>query len=321
VIKKPNLFDFATSELSQDAFICWLLSWAQLELKSIDPALYDCSIKFIQSLLSTHNVKATKIRSIEVRRQDKNIDVLCVINNQYYLLIEDKTNTNQHSNQLQRYIEEVMGRGIENQFILPIYLKTNEQSHYTEVIAQGYQPFLRDDFIRILNCYEGNNAILTDFRERMERITNQVESFKTKPSADWCRFAWTGFFQNLKHHLQTGEWKYVANKKGGFLGFFWCWRSYEDCQLYLQLEQDCLCVKIKVHKKEARKSLRHSWSKQTIAAGIQQGINLKKPNRFGSGHFMTVSILENYRIFDDDRLNIDKTLAQLNQVEKLIKSL
>jgi len=24
----PNLFRFATSELSQDAFICWLASWA-----------------------------------------------------------------------------------------------------------------------------------------------------------------------------------------------------------------------------------------------------------------------------------------------------
>jgi hypothetical protein len=24
----PNLLDFATSDLSQDAFICWLASWA-----------------------------------------------------------------------------------------------------------------------------------------------------------------------------------------------------------------------------------------------------------------------------------------------------
>ena len=32
--KTPNLFDFATSELSHDAFIAWLLSWA-------DPAFED----------------------------------------------------------------------------------------------------------------------------------------------------------------------------------------------------------------------------------------------------------------------------------------
>lgn len=29
----PNLFKFATSELSQDAFICWLLSWAEKDYK------------------------------------------------------------------------------------------------------------------------------------------------------------------------------------------------------------------------------------------------------------------------------------------------
>ena len=28
---RPGIFDYATSELSQDAMICWLLRWADLE--------------------------------------------------------------------------------------------------------------------------------------------------------------------------------------------------------------------------------------------------------------------------------------------------
>jgi hypothetical protein len=32
---KPNIFKYATSELSQDAFICWLLAWAKDENKSL----------------------------------------------------------------------------------------------------------------------------------------------------------------------------------------------------------------------------------------------------------------------------------------------
>ena len=28
-MKKPSLFDYATSELSQDAILCWLLEWAR----------------------------------------------------------------------------------------------------------------------------------------------------------------------------------------------------------------------------------------------------------------------------------------------------
>jgi hypothetical protein len=35
-MSKPNLFSYATSELSQDAFICWLLSRASPEYKDLD---------------------------------------------------------------------------------------------------------------------------------------------------------------------------------------------------------------------------------------------------------------------------------------------
>ena len=31
--KRPNLFSHGTSELSQDAFICWLAEWANQSIK------------------------------------------------------------------------------------------------------------------------------------------------------------------------------------------------------------------------------------------------------------------------------------------------
>ncbi|MYD32111.1 MAG: hypothetical protein F4X01_11110 [Nitrospira sp. SB0661_bin_20] len=43
-------------------------------------------------------------------RQDNNIDVLCIINGRYAILIEDKTNTIDHSGQLPRYLRDVMQR-------------------------------------------------------------------------------------------------------------------------------------------------------------------------------------------------------------------
>lgn len=36
---RPNLFNYATSELSQDAFICWILSWGTSEAGSYDKQL------------------------------------------------------------------------------------------------------------------------------------------------------------------------------------------------------------------------------------------------------------------------------------------
>ena len=37
----PNLFAFATSELSQDAFICWLASWADPSCRSLDAPMHE----------------------------------------------------------------------------------------------------------------------------------------------------------------------------------------------------------------------------------------------------------------------------------------
>ena len=36
----PNIFSYATSELSQDAMIAWLLQWASPEYGEADPDLH-----------------------------------------------------------------------------------------------------------------------------------------------------------------------------------------------------------------------------------------------------------------------------------------
>jgi hypothetical protein len=38
---EPNLFNYATSELSQDAFICWLIAWADSSQIENDKNLYE----------------------------------------------------------------------------------------------------------------------------------------------------------------------------------------------------------------------------------------------------------------------------------------
>ena len=45
-----NLFRYATSELSQDAFICWLLSYAIKDCQK-DKVLSDCAKEFLHSFI------------------------------------------------------------------------------------------------------------------------------------------------------------------------------------------------------------------------------------------------------------------------------
>ena len=55
---RPNLFDYATKELSQDAVICWLIAWAQTEpTDERDRMLRDLGRSFVDALLAKHDAK------------------------------------------------------------------------------------------------------------------------------------------------------------------------------------------------------------------------------------------------------------------------
>ena len=46
----PNIFDFATSELSQDALFCWLIQWADTKYKVVDKQLHKIGQDFLSLL-------------------------------------------------------------------------------------------------------------------------------------------------------------------------------------------------------------------------------------------------------------------------------
>ena len=321
-MSQPNLFLYATRELSQDAFICWILSWASPEFKESDEDLHECATNLIQALFEKHNkITPSIIEQVEVRKQDKNIDVLCIINNAYPIIIEDKTGTKNHSNQLSRYLEDVKGRGFEEKNIIPIYFKTEDQSSYADVGKNGYRPFLREDILSILNGYDGTNAILIDYRNYLQSISDKVESYKSKEIHKWGWYAWVGFYIELQKQLGSGHWDYVANPNGGFLGFWWHFHGNDDCEQYLQLEEDKLCFKIWVKNIEERTKLRSKWHEAIKAQAKRYGLDLVKPSRFGNGEYMTVCVFNGeYREIKNGVIDIDKTVDLLRKAESLLKS-
>ena len=44
---EPNIFHFATKELSQDAFLCWLLSWAKNDYNKTETKDFIVLLKFL----------------------------------------------------------------------------------------------------------------------------------------------------------------------------------------------------------------------------------------------------------------------------------
>ena len=62
-MRENNLFNWATSELSQDGFICWLMSFAKNP--GINPQLEACAWDFIHRIPGLENAK----RLISIERQ------------------------------------------------------------------------------------------------------------------------------------------------------------------------------------------------------------------------------------------------------------
>lgn len=171
--KRPNIFDYATSELSQDAFLTWLIQWADKDYQEMDSALNGCAVSFVQRLLGKD--ESYKIETVEVGRQWENIDVWTLVNNQYFIVIEDKKGTKEHSNQLNRYSEIAKKRFEKSTIkIKLVYFKMEEQGKYSDVEDAGFSLFQRSKMLEILGNYvesteqSKQNDIIVDYYRNLK---------------------------------------------------------------------------------------------------------------------------------------------------------
>ena len=177
MLEKNNLFSFATSELSQDAFICWCLNLINYPNEELYPMAKD----IFSNLLEEKDLENEKI---EILRQYKKIDVLIILKkSKKAYIIEDKTYTSEHSEQIKRYKET-----IKNDFkeeindVKTVYFKTgfwfSDDSKTTSDENKVNKKIDREDFLKILNKYRGKNPILDDYYEYFEEVTKQEEKEK-----------------------------------------------------------------------------------------------------------------------------------------------
>jgi hypothetical protein len=205
---RPNIFDIATKELNQDAFITWLLQFADENYQSEDPLINACGKKFAKQLISKQYQNFNDdILEIRAGRQWKNIDVWAEVNNKYLIIIEDKTFSSHHSNQLERYKKTATDWCINNNYENPvcIYLKTGNESqrNLDEIINKGFSIFNRIDFIKVLEEFSlTKNNIFHDFLERLTRLEKLNNDFETKIIGDWKSADWQGFFQFLEKEIK-----------------------------------------------------------------------------------------------------------------------
>jgi hypothetical protein len=198
-------------------------------------------------LLTTVGVTVDEILSVKPRKQVKHVDVAIVVNGAIGLIIEDKTVSKEHNDQLKRYLKPQVAAElrVSPDQLHGIYLKTGNEAGRD--FPERWSPYMRADLLAAIGQgVETGSDIARDFIERLMRIETRTQAFLTnnflRSPHDYLGVE--GFYQWLEgavSHLSAewSDWGYVANASGGFLGF-WTGtdehrlQGLESFQLYLQ---------------------------------------------------------------------------------------
>ncbi len=290
---KPNLFYWATSELSQDAFIAWLLQWADPLNKKFDEKKHELGSVFLKNLIQLQLPDYKKeISSVFVRRQYHNIDICAEINDDIFLIIEDKTFTSHHGEQLETYRRWGNDHysGHNKRQVVCVYLKTGSETKASlEIIKRkGYAVFTRQMFLDTLKAKDTSSEIVKDFYENLMKVEKSESEFEGKKIQFWEEADWIGFYRFLENNDSIERWEYVNNSSGGFMNAI---VQYNESMPYLQIEQDELCFKI-AEIYENRSNVRNAWHDIIIAEAEKLNYAVEKPSRFGSGVYMTVAVVK-----------------------------
>ena len=191
-MKAPNIFDYATSELSQDAFLCWLIACSDSEDESLKNLglnfirfLYDSTILEGDQILQD-NDKIDGLVKNEERpypwRQHEKIDVYfqAKINDKTVsFIIEDKTDTEMHGDQLERYKNSIERDGTQEDEIRKIYLKTgyiyDDEKEFAK--ESGYGVVDLETFIRFLEFHKDTESeIFKSYVDYIDNIKKQRDA-------------------------------------------------------------------------------------------------------------------------------------------------
>ena len=246
-----NIFQYATSELSQDAFICLVIAW----FDSDDKELQNISCDFVNLLYNEYfeSEVVLDIESINIIKQHFKIDVYFEVieknGNRIPFIIEDKTWTQPHSKQLQRYADKVAkNTKIEKDKIVKIFFKTG---HITEkdIYETKIEKYKIMDIKKIwsfFSKYKTDNIIYNDFVDFIERNYYSEMYYKTngikKEIKDWTPedskkgFVQYAIIETIKKNLLVKNLANDANKisytKNGKNWSTW-WTFYSEHSQYI----------------------------------------------------------------------------------------
>lgn len=193
MFEEPNIFDYATNELSHDAFYCWLLEWAGKNYQYKDPHLHKLALAFVRKFTGDECITVDKI---DIKRQVKGVDIVAIINGKYAIFIEDKLNSSARKNQLNDYPRVAAERypDYERRFIL---IKTGNQFHYKQEKEANFCPFTRKDILELMRTCASQHPIFKGYLAYLEGLQSDFDSWQKTSLKELSASGWVGLIHEI----------------------------------------------------------------------------------------------------------------------------
>jgi len=347
---KNNLFYYATSELSQDAFICYLASFAFKDA-SVDTVLNECARNLFHLFVPEIDAEDVVLEKIEQQfnlGKNGRVDVLFTAQSKgknYKIIIEDKKFTGDYTGQLINYKDGILSIYPEYE-VRGVFYKTGFQSNLSAAEEANYTIVTREKILEFLAPYikKINNQIIIDYYYYWKEFQEETLSFKNTSIQNWTWKQVYGFYDYLKNSDFTKnnalwmEYNYVANPTGGFYGL-WFGPSTSDVNIdgiwfefYLQLETVTaeektdvkICLKL-CHKDDHKlENVRNARKKIIYADNWEyraKRYRFRKPKRVAGAKHMTIGIFDmEYTNTEELLLAIQEALNEYNKMHSSLKS-
>lgn len=188
--EKNNFFRLGQNEKVQDTFICWCINWFNDYSK---PALKQMATEFVKKLSGVKEVK-----SVSFKVQTHSIDILLKVNGNVFVIIEDKVDSKEHDNQIERYkktIENLINNPDredypEGSVVRTVYFKTRFFFDDDIYVRNHVVDFCFDapGFLEFLTPYIGKSEILDSYAENLKANLEwhaKLETYVTDPDNFW----------------------------------------------------------------------------------------------------------------------------------------
>lgn len=193
-----NLFDYATKELSQDAFLRWLFENYNCENEKVRKV---CEKFFNKFTNNKGELDFSKIENLKTMAQWNHIDVsiwFTIDDKKYLIVIEDKTtseenwqleNYNKKIDEYNRWLIENKDNGIEK--VYKVFYKTAEifDDEKDRIEDEKWSNILdiKEIYALLSDIPPTNSEILDSYIEHIKKTYQTLFEYQTKPVQKWCK--------------------------------------------------------------------------------------------------------------------------------------